>query len=386
MKIDYTEERKSEIELHQLEGIDNPYIFYYDESNNHRKVNLDIKKENFFDILSKNFALGGIVKKQKSSLKIEVDKLIQDLNFQPNQKEIKSKNFFNSKNKDFLQCMNSKRLGLLLKWLDENELYIHYIVENNLYWGIVDIIESLNININSNEDVQYIYYLKYILYIYAKKDISKLYEILKEYGYPNIKREDFRNFLNKLIFWLYNIELLNLEHEKTIKKLIELIKKEKELFYLTDNKNYEFVEGYENLYISRIYNFLNSKHIFDIEKRIIEKIGNPLTNEKGEFEIECNKILLKNYQFEDSQSNVFIQISDIIIGVIAKLYDYLDKKSVKQIEEDIKKFHNNEKNNIKKLLQIIDKSQIECKAFIAVIAPFYEIDLKFNKLYEELLK
>lgn len=171
MKIDYTEVRKNEIELHQLKGIDSPYIFYYDESNNHRKINLNINKENFLNILNKNFALGGIVKKQKSSLKIEVDKLIQDLNFQPNQKEIKSKNFFNSKNKDFLQCMNSKRLGLLLKWLDENELYIHYIVENNLYLGIVDIIESLNININSNEDVQYIDYLKYILYIYIQKKI-----------------------------------------------------------------------------------------------------------------------------------------------------------------------------------------------------------------------
>lgn len=385
MKIDYTEVRKNEIELHQLKGMDNPYIFYYDESNNHRKINLNINKENFLNILNKNFALGGIVKKQKSSLKIEVDKLIQDLNFQPNQKEIKSKNFFNSKNKDFLQCMNSERLELLLEWLDKNELYIHYIVENNLYWGIIDIIESLNININSIADVQYIYHLKYILYIYVKKDISKLYDTLKKYKYPNIKEEDFGNFLNELLFWLYNIELLNLKHEKTIKELIELIKKEKELFYLTDNKNYEFVEGYENLYISRIYKFLNSKHIFDTEKRIIKKIGNPLTNKKGEFEIECNKVLLKNYQFEDSKSNVFIQISDIIIGVIAKLYDYLDKKNVEQIEKDIKKLNNNEKNNIKKLLQIIDKSQMECKAFIVVIAPFYEVNLKFSKL-EEILK
>ena len=157
MKRDYTEERKSEIELHQLEGMDNPYIFYYDESNNHRKINLNINKENFLNILNKNFALGGIVKKQKLSLKIKVNKLVQSLNFQPNQKEIKSKNFFNSKNKDFLQCMNSKRLELLLEWLDKNELYIHYIVENNLYWGIIDIIESLNININSIADIQYIY-------------------------------------------------------------------------------------------------------------------------------------------------------------------------------------------------------------------------------------
>ena len=384
MKRDYTEERKSEIELHQLEGMDNPYIFYYDESNNHRKINLNINKENFLNILNKNFALGGIVKKQKLSLKIEVNKLVQSLNFQPNQKEIKSKNFFNSKNKDFLQCMNSKRLELLLEWLDKNELYIHYIVENNLYWGIIDIIESLNININSIADIQYIYYLKYILYIYVKKDISKLYNTLKKYEYPNIKEEDFRNFLDELLFWLYNIELLSLEHEKTIKELIELIKKEKALFYLTDNKNYEFVEGYEDLYISRIYNFLNSKHIFDMEKRIMEKIGNPLTNEKGELEIECNKILLKNYQFEDSKNNVFIQISDIIIGVIAKLYDYLDKKNVEQIEKDIKKLNNQEKNNIKKLLQIIDKSQIECKAFISVIAPFNEINLKLKKLYEEI--
>lgn len=82
---------------------------------------------------------------------------------------------------------------------------------------------------------------------------------------------------------------------------------------------------------------------------------------------------------------MFIQISDIIIGVIAKLYDYLDKKNVEQIEKDIKKLNNYEKNNIKKLLQIIDKSQMECKAFIVVIAPFYEVNLKFSKL-EEILK
>ena len=73
-------------------------------------------------------------------MQISFEELSQILELQNNAVEIKFKNHFSYGT--FLKCMNRRRVGSLLKWIDKNNLFIHYTHVNNFYYAIVEIIDS----------------------------------------------------------------------------------------------------------------------------------------------------------------------------------------------------------------------------------------------------
>ena len=50
---------------------------------------------------------------------------------------------FHFSKKNFLDCMGTKRTRDFLKWLDAQDLYIHYFNINNLYYAIVELFDSV---------------------------------------------------------------------------------------------------------------------------------------------------------------------------------------------------------------------------------------------------
>ncbi len=147
MQFDVNEMRKPFIEHEKLECIDDLFTFYYDESNNIRKLHLTSKGLNVDKAC--NFVLAGIVHKGETHC-ADFDALRRSLNIQLSAKEIKLKHIGTG---SFENILKSKKLGVLLKWLIDNNFYLHYFNLNVLYWSIVDIIDSIIDNLKYPDNI-----------------------------------------------------------------------------------------------------------------------------------------------------------------------------------------------------------------------------------------
>src|SRR5574344_701173 len=113
--------------------------FYYDETNNFRK--LVLKKHGFnASILGKSFTLGGIL--LPNGQKPDPVSLKAALHFKEPPLELKFHNFL-GKDKSFYGALNSPNIQNLLKWLNQEGLLLHFAYQSYLYWSIADIVDSL---------------------------------------------------------------------------------------------------------------------------------------------------------------------------------------------------------------------------------------------------
>ncbi len=109
-----------------LYGLEEEYVFFYDETNNIRKFWI---RDVGFNKPPKNFVLGGIVHKKSRPL-TGLDELVESLHIQKSAKEIK---FNQLATGSHLGALNSKKIGTLLEWLIANAVFIHYSNINILY-------------------------------------------------------------------------------------------------------------------------------------------------------------------------------------------------------------------------------------------------------------
>lgn len=126
------------------------------------------------------------------------------------------------------------------------------------------------------------------------------------------------------------------------------------------------MDGYESLYIEPIYMFPYSQHIFDEEVEIINKLK--------AFPISIDNQILRNYVFVKSESNQWIQLSDVIIGLLGKLFLYANSKSNSEIINETIRLNDMQRENISLLKSLIEKSERKYLAFIHFTANFYEIE------------
>ena len=136
--IDFSEIREMTIAFSGLSHMDNEYTFFYDETNNSRLFR--ITETDFNVSKDEDFVLGGLVYEGKHKA-FDIEKLLQSLRLQPTMKEVKRKHI--APGNSFLECVNSRKLQTLLEWIIENKIYIHFMSMNNLYYGVVDIVDSL---------------------------------------------------------------------------------------------------------------------------------------------------------------------------------------------------------------------------------------------------
>ena len=117
--IEIDDMREREIALHGLQKADAEYTFYYDETNNVRRFHFDERGFNVAEL--KVFVLGGIVH-QGPPQPIDLQQLREELNIQPTADEIKLKHIAKG---DFLDLLQSQRLGRFLEWVHHQGFYIH---------------------------------------------------------------------------------------------------------------------------------------------------------------------------------------------------------------------------------------------------------------------
>jgi len=349
IKINVSDFRNPSIEMYNLRNVNENYTFYYDETNNIRKLYLT---EDGVNASEKDyFVIGGIVHKN-NNIPLDRNFLFQNLNLQKSVKEIKLKHIAKG---DFINCLKSKKLNILLKWLLEHDLYFHYSNLNIFYWSIIDIVDS------ALTDTEFIY-----LHFELKSELFKLininrqsfFDILYTYSYPNIKRENLNDFVKSILDFiqLYKHKLENNNLINILEKNLEKALDTGELIFIMNEKNNILISDLSQFYLRPIYMFKNSKHIFD-EELFIQKIIN-------EIELYDSDDILENYTFIQSNSEIMIQISDVLVGLMGKYFSFINSITIQEINTIKSTFNKMQNENFQLFKELIIKSDKESNAFI----------------------
>jgi len=333
------------------------YTFYYDETNNHRKFYLKNKRFNIKDS-NQNFVLGGVVAISED-INFDIKKFKKDIKLQKNAKEVK---FDNIEKGDFLKSLSSKRFNTFLNYLNNSSLYVHYSNINIIYWSIVDIIDSLVLDIE-NYDFQILPLLKNELYKIVSNDKNKFIDILYSFEYPNIKDDKLKLFIDAILTFIQLNKKDNVNKDICLE--IELLLfnalKSDELVFIMNEKDNMLIDNFFNFYTRPLELFNSSYHIFD-EEDSIEKL------------FSCNKLYLDeksidNFTFKDSEDEELIQLSDIWAVFLGKYFSYLNSIKDEDIYTIKNNFNNMQKDNIELLKQIIMKTERFNGMFFHSIVP-----------------
>lgn len=205
--------------------------------------------------------------------------------------------------------------------------------------------------------------MKSVFYNMFINNIDSLQTLMIKYKYPNIQRRDIKIFCIDLLCLLGSRKEMN-EEEKFLAGVLARASKSSELVFLHDNDDYIMQHSFAEFYINPICKYQNSMHIFDEEMSIqcvIEK------------QIAIGENLEKNFRFADSKSDVFIQLSDVVAGILGKLFKYINSTSVKQRRNDVEGLCRLQIDNILLIDKLRMKAAQENRGFVCSVAPLKSI-------------
>ena len=346
-------------ELCDMWGINNQtkYVFYYDESNNCRKFWVDDSKQQFNTDHTADFVLAGLETFRKP------------LKLQANVEEIKFKNLYAKG--DFLQCVKERRLFETLSWIDKSPFYIHYTNVNNLFYTLVEIFDSI-VKPDEISEFGYDYFkMKSVFYYMFKGKADALQILMFKYKYPNIQREDVEAFCNDLLFLLGSRREMK-EEEKFLAGMLARAAQSDELVFLHDNDDYVMQENYAEFYADPIRKYQKSRHIFDEETTVQDIVKK---------QIAMGENMADNFNFVKSETDIFVQLSDVVAGILGKLFKYINSTSVNQRRRDVEGLSKLQVENI----LLIDKLRMEADrenpGFLCSIGPWDGIGI-LNRFFE----
>jgi hypothetical protein len=353
-RINVEDKKKAVFDLNGIAPFEEKMTFYYDESGNCRKFSLTETGFNNSDALKGDFVLAGVAH-EGTTFDIDLQSLHSALDYKQGQKEFKFKHLYQN-SKDFISFIGSKKVTGFLNWLSQSELYIHYSALNNLYYSLVDIVDSLWETYP--QCIMYILEIKGALYDFVIDHKDEVIDVLIRYAYPDVK--DVSTFCEELCYLIlkynddskYNpgffLELLR-QMLKTAGKLDKLV-------LVQDNEPFMLVQEYYLFYTERCEIFSKSQHIFDEELTIQKQISNLELYEDG--------ILLNNWKFVKSHENIYVQVSDLIAGLLRKLFMFLDENSLNDIITIASQLNEIQVKNFTLLCTLISKSDKKSPLFI----------------------
>lgn len=336
------------------------YYMYFDESNNYKKIHVKLKdgkqQLNFSD-LAKHFVFGGIALKQEQEPPT-LDEIKAVVGISPKQKmsEIKSRKIYYG---DLQASLSSDKLGRFLDWVIDKGWFVHFESLNFLYYCISDIVAAFVWNSLQPELLLKNFYgIHEGFYRIFKLHQQDYLQKLVDFGYPKITP----NALPEFKQWLADItERYIAETNDTsliIRYLLTVFRTSiymgNVFQFIPDAESGEYIDRLDTFYFTRIATFRNSKLCLDGEGDI-EKATQEL--------LQTSHKIKNNFQFVKSDSCTWIQVSDIMMGIIRKYVDFLDY-DIDYIEQEISTWSEQSVNNLKKLNHIISYSASENELFI----------------------
>ena len=339
--MDYTEAYNATREMALAQGVseeqyDRHETLFYDETDNVKHlVMLPSKKVNAAE--NTCFVLGGI----QAETTISDDELHTVLGKTPG-KELKSTKDLRG---TFVDILRKENISRVLNLIDDKGWHIHFIMVQVWYYAFVDIIDSIC------DDVEMAFPYKAILYKILKSSPSETVELLGRYHYPDVKMEEQKRFIEELYDMVekYFNTTTNIMERIMILMLMEELEnaKDKELTFIQDEDEGEWVKAFVQFYSAEIYSYPNKTLILDMEKQVENALWDDI--------IEVDGDILLNYSFEDSASNPMIQVCDYVVSILRKYFIFLDQ-NMNIIETEISGFDEQQLNNFKLLNKVMKQS------------------------------
>ena len=342
--LDCTSFRNATIQLNGLDvkKMDSTYTMYFDESGNTRCF--WIKDGNYNVDPFTHFVLGGIIADKTVDFEYAKKRIGCNVTVQ----EIKSRNVYKG---DFETCLKSTMLKNFLDLIIEQKWLVHFSAVELFYYAIVDIVDSvMEVDVDN-------YQIKNELYRILRHDISMIQHIMVQYEYPNISDDKKNEFLDSCIKVLDNyIADTGRANELTYKLRIgfQIAQRKKELSFIQDEDAGSLLQSFFHFYLRPIYMFKNSRIILDEELSIQEKLQF--------YRLLLNGSTLENYEFINSKDNVMVQLSDVMIGIIARYLRFVNT-NIDYIDGTISKFDTNQLASFYQLNNILNISVSENSAF-----------------------
>lgn len=345
--IDCTSFRNETILLNGLDvkQMGSHYTLYFDESGNTRCFWLKDGKYNVDPFT--HFVLGGIVADKTVDFEYAKKRIGCNVTVQ----EIKSRNVYKG---DFETCLKSTMLKNFLDLFIEQKWMVHFSAVELFYYAIVDIVDSI-MEVDAD-----IYPIKNELYRILRHDISMTKNIMVQYEYPNVSDNKKIDFLNSCIKVLDNYMAdTGRANELTYKLRLafQLAQEKTELPFIQDEDTGSLLQSFFHFYLRPIYMFKNSQLIFDEELSIQEKMES--------YCLSLDGATLENYNFVNSKENVMVQLSDVMMGIIARYLRFVNMNidNIDNIDNVVSKFDANQLVSLYLLNNILDISASENPAF-----------------------
>lgn len=103
----------------------------------------------------------------------------------------------------FPKMLNSKNLKKVFRWINDNNVFIHYFNIDLEYWTLIDIIDDCiiyytknNKNLENDEFFSTHHLLKSAFHYAVREDRENYIAILKDFSFPCIKKKE-KNLLKK---------------------------------------------------------------------------------------------------------------------------------------------------------------------------------------------
>lgn len=357
--IDIDDLRNQQIMMADLTGADNVYTFYHDETNNVKKLRIN---DRGFNVELKTFILGGFVHDGAPRV-IDIAPLRRAMRIQNSAPELKLAHVARG---SFLEVLKSEKLATFLQWVLENGLTVHYHALDPLYWSIVDIVDSILARSRNHYWILHHALLKSDLSLALRADLHAIAALFHRYDYPSLAPAHRAPFLNELIAVVERNEaLMPAANAAVLKQVLRSGRELGELSFIEDNKPHELIDDFSTFYLSRLSLFKYSTHILDMEDSIRDYfLTTPLVS---------NGRPVTHYRFADSRSEVGIQISDIMVGVLGKMHSYLSETSAPDVVAARAQLTGVSLTNANLLRDLIDASHERNIAFLHHVASQHDI-------------
>ena len=345
--------------------------FYFDESNNIKKGIIGFDKDNNNDLENLYFVLGGIA----LSKSLDFDGLLKYVGGRQEPKDAKFE-YFSFHKTDFIEALKQKRLKLFFEYLLNNSIMIHFTVEHFMHLTMVDILDSLIEEKDANQFAVFCYYkeLQSDMTEVLFADYERTHSFLCEFDYPNVPKERANEFINEL-YQIYtdNLAYFNLDGEvgftkELLRQIIKAKRNKKNLYFLEENKPFIIYEDIHQTRLSRTIE-IDDRKIFDNESSVIEYISS----------IDSDYETKLNMTFVDSKNSREIQVSDVICGFVARLYNFLSHNSYSDIAKYIYSLgkDSNELKTLKLFSELMTISNNESEVMFKKATPLF-IERKFT--------
>ena len=148
--------------------------------------------------------------------------------------------------------------------------------------------------------------------------------------------------------------------------------KENKLSLLHDNEAGVLVDQYYTMYFARCYLYKNAMHHFDAEKIIEHLLSETVMISEGR--------PFKNYDFCTSHVSPLTQISDAFVGLISRVFEYLDQTAEADILLMDRTEYSDVIENMSLLWELIERSDAKHPMLIQNINDIQTVQQRMLKM------